>query len=280
MRKEYLLPLNLQFFADEETGAKEVESAEPSETVTEEEVVEENEDVSEPEPVQTAEDNAKFAAARRQAEEQLREYQHQKELLDTEFAKRFEGYTNPITGQPVKTSKDYLEALDAQQRLETNRRLEENGINPAIIENAINNNPVVMQAQEILRMNQIEQAKISMQNDITEISKLDASIKTIDDLGNKPYAQDLISYVNSGLSLIDAFKLANFESLINQKSEASKQAAINQAKGKAHLSATDGISNSDELLDIPENEISKWKAFFPDASMKELKEKYNRTKKR
>lgn len=280
MRKEYLLPLNLQFFADEETGVKEVESAEPSETVTEEEVVEENEDVSEPEPVQTAEDNAKFAAARRQAEEQLREYQHQKELLDAEFAKRFEGYTNPITGQPVKTSKDYLEALDAQQRLETNRRLEENGINPAIIENAINNNPVVMQAQEILRMNQIEQAKISMQNDITEISKLDASIKTIDDLGNKPYAQDLISYVNSGLSLIDAFKLANFESLINQKSEASKQAAINQAKGKAHLSATDGISNSDELLDIPENEISKWKAFFPDASMKELKEKYNRTKKR
>lgn len=280
MRKEYLLPLNLQFFADEETGAKEVESAEPSETVTEEEIVEENEDVSEPEPVQTAEDNAKFAAARRQAEEQLREYQHQKELLDAEFAKRFEGYTNPITGQPVKTSKDYLEALDAQQRLETNRRLEENGINPAIIENAINNNPVVMQAQEILRMNQIEQAKISMQNDITEISKLDASIKTIDDLGNKPYAQDLISYVNSGLSLIDAFKLANFESLINQKSEASKQAAINQAKGKAHLSATDGISNSDELLDIPENEISKWKAFFPDASMKELKEKYNRTKKR
>lgn len=280
MRKEYLLPFNLQFFADEETGAKEVESAEPSETVTEEEVVEENEDVSEPEPVQTAEDNAKFAAARRQAEEQLREYQHQKELLDAEFAKRFEGYTNPITGQPVKTSKDYLEALDAQQRLETNRRLEENGINPAIIENAINNNPVVMQAQEILRMNQIEQAKISMQNDITEISKLDASIKTIDDLGNKPYAQDLISYVNSGLSLIDAFKLANFESLINQKSEASKQAAINQAKGKAHLSATDGISNSDELLDIPENEISKWKAFFPDASMKELKEKYNRTKKR
>lgn len=280
MRKESLLPLNLQFFADEETGAKEVESAEPSETVTEEEVVEENEDVSEPEPVQTAEDNAKFAAARRQAEEQLREYQHQKDLLDAEFAKRFEGYTNPITGQPVKTSKDYLEALDAQQRLETNRRLEENGINPAIIENAINNNPVVMQAQEILRMNQIEQAKISMQNDITEISKLDASIKTIDDLGNKPYAQDLISYVNSGLSLIDAFKLANFESLINQKSEASKQAAINQAKGKAHLSATDGISNSDELLDIPENEISKWKAFFPDASMKELKEKYNRTKKR
>lgn len=280
MRKEYLLPLNLQFFADEETGAKEVESAEPSETVTEEEVVEENEDVSEPEPVQTAEDNAKFAAARRQAEEQLREYQHQKELLDAEFAKRFEGYTNPITGQPVKTSKDYLEALDAQQRLETNRRLEENGINPAIIENAINNNPVVMQAQEILRMNQIEQAKISMQNDITEISKLDASIKTIDDLGNKPYAQDLISYVNSGLSLIDAFKLANFESLINQKSEASKQAAINQAKGKAHLSATDGISNSDELLDIPESDIPKWKAFFPDASMKELKEKYNRTKKR
>lgn len=280
MRKEYLLPFNLQFFADEETGVKEVESAEPSETVTEEEVVEENEDVSEPEPVQTAEDNAKFAAARRQAEEQLREYQHQKELLDAEFAKRFEGYTNPITGQPVKTSKDYLEALDAQQRLETNRRLEENGINPAIIENAINNNPVVMQAQEILRMNQIEQAKISMQNDITEISKLDASIKTIDDLGNKPYAQDLISYVNSGLSLIDAFKLANFESLINQKSEASKQAAINQAKGKAHLSATDGISNSDELLDIPESDIPKWKAFFPDASMKELKEKYNRTKKR
>ena len=277
------LPLNLQFFAEEEAvGAKEMESAEPSETVTENAQIEtesETENVSEPEVVQSAEDNARFAAARRAAEEQLKGYQQQQQMLDAEFERRFAGYTNPITGKPVKTSQDYLEALDAQQRLETNRKLEESGISPEIIENAINNNPVVKQAQEILQRNQMEQAERSLQNDIAEITKLDASIKSVDDLGKQPYAQDLVRLVNSGLGLLDAYKLANFDALVSRKSEASKQAAINQAKGKSHLSTTDGVSTSDELMDIPEKDIAKWRAFFPDASLKELKEKYNRTRK-
>lgn len=283
MKERVLLPLKLQFFAEGEAeGANEMETAEPSETVTDNEQIEaesEEVDVSEPEVVQSAEDNARYAAARRAAEEQLKGYQQQQQLLDAEFEKRFAGYKNPITGQPVRTSKDYLDALDAQQRLETNRKLEENGINPEIIENAINNNPVVKQAQEILQRTQLEQAERSMQNDIAEISKLDANIKSLDDLGKQPYAQELVRYVNSGLSLYEAYKLANFENLINQKSEASKQAAINQAKGKSHLSATDGVTTSDGLLDIPEKELSKWRAFYPDASLKELKEKYNRVRK-
>jgi hypothetical protein len=282
MKHNIFLPLNLQFFAEEVEGAKEMESAEPSETVTENEQINaesEEENVSEPEVVQSAEDNARFAAARRAAEEQLKGYQQQQQLLDAEFERRFAGYTNPITGKPVKTSQDYLDALDAQQRLETNKKLEESGINPEIIENAINNNPVVKQAQEILQRNQMEEAERSLQTAILEISKLDSNIKTVDDLGKQPYADELVRLVNSGLGLLDAYKLANFDALISKKSEASKQAAINQAKGKSHLSTTDGVSNSDELLDIPEKELSKWRAFFPDASMRELKEKYNRTRK-
>ena len=120
--KNTLLDLNLQFFADGEVGAEEQEAADPvtdvtedSSTSTEETETTENTESTEPSNVQSAEENAKYAAARRRAEAEF--YQKQ-QTMDAEFAKRFEGCENPITHQPIKTQKDYFDALDAQETLQ------------------------------------------------------------------------------------------------------------------------------------------------------------------
>ena len=40
---------------------------------------------------------------------------------------------------------------------------------------------------------------------------------------------------------------------------------------------TTSVSDSSNLADIPENEISKWREYFPGLSDEELKKKYNQT---
>lgn len=231
--------------------------------------VDEKQEVTEP----VIDENAKYAAARRKAEAEIK-------ARDAEYTRRFGHLKNPITGKAIQSERDYFEALDAQEEIKRNKVLEEKGIDPAIIDQAIANNPVVRQAEMVLRQNQ-EQL---LQNDIAEqlkmISALDPSIKSFNDLENVPDKESMLEMVQRGYSLYDAFRLSNFDSLMNRKSAAAEQKAINQAKGKSHLTpTTSGSASSDGLKEIPQSELGRWRAFFPDASMKELKEKYNRTHK-
>lgn len=254
-------------------GANEQEVAEPVESSVAEDTVDTSEEVQESdEPV--VDRNAIAAAARREAEGKLRE-------RDAEIKRRFGNYKNPITGKAIETEKDYFEALDAQETLRRNQELESKGIDPSIIDDAIKNNPVVRQAQMVLEQNQQQLLQNDIAEQIKQISALDPSIKSFEDLANIKNQDALLSMVQKGYSLVDAFKLANYDELMGKSKAAAEQKAINQAKGKSHLTpTTSGASANDGLEDIPVNQLDKWRAFFPDASEKELKEKYNRSRKK
>ena len=275
---EQLLSMNLQFFGEEgDTGAEVSEIAEPIDsTVDSAEVVDGSEVESEGETIEQEstepvfDQNAIAAAARREAEAKLKE-------RDAEIVRRFGHLKNPITGKAIESEKDYFEALDAQETLKRNRELEEKGIDPTIIDQAIANNPIVRQAEQV--MAEAQQAKLNadIENQIKMINSFDPTIKSVNDLENSPHKEEMIGMVQKGYSLYDAYRLANLEEVMGKKSAAAKQAAINQAKGKDHLTpTTSGSSANDGMMDIPEKEMSKWRAFFPDASAKELREKYNK----
>lgn len=284
--KNSLLDLNLQFFGEEgDTGAEVSEVAEPTETdvtevdsstTTEEESSSESEDSN----VQSAEENAKYAAARRKAEA---EFHQRQQAMDAEFARRFEGYVNPITNQPIRTQKDYFEALDAQEKLKRDAELTEKGIDPQIFEDMVNrqvnNNPVVQQAQMVMQAAQQSQIENKLAEDMKTISKLNPNLKSIDDVMNLPDAQDLISLVqNNGISLADAYKIRHFDDLIAGKSASAKQAALNTMNGTSHLNQTDSLANTDDgLVEIPTNELAQWQRAFPHATAAELKQKYNKS---
>lgn len=230
--------------------------------------------------VQSAEENAKYAAARRKAEQ---EFQARQQAEDEEFARRFAGYENPITHQPIRSRKDYFDALDAQETLKQREELQNKGIDPSLFEEMVSkqvaNNPAVLQAQQVMQAAQQAQIQQRIDADVKAISKLNPSIKTIDDVLNDPnFSQMLELTKNNGLGLADAYKLVNLENLMAGKMASAKQAAINNAKGTSHLAPTDGLSSADNgLVDIPAGELNAWKRAFPNCSMKELKEKYNRS---
>ena len=280
--KNHLMPLNLQFFGEEEVDVSEnsQEVAEPEDTEVSDAVEEPTEptedEESTPEPeVQSAEENARYAAARRQAEQEIRN-------RDAEFARRFKDYQNPITHKPILSERDYFEALDAQETLKRNEELRSKGVDPQMFEDMVNrqvaNNPVVLQSQAVMATLQQAQIQNTMENDLKAIQKLNPEIKNAEDLTRDPSFGATLEYFNKGLSMPDAYKLANYDKLIANNNASAKQRTLNNLKGTQHLNQTDGLSSNDDGgVDIPQDELGAWKRAFPDLSMKDLKAKYNRT---
>lgn len=279
--KDLRLPLYLQFFA-EEGGVTESEPAEPTDASVESSTTTEAGEASQESNdsnVQSAEENAKYAAARRKAEAEFAQY---KANEDAEYARRFGDYENPITHQPIRSKKDYFDALDAQEELKRNAELQEKGIDPKVFEDMVNrqvnNNPVVVQAQQVMQMEQQRQIEATLENDMKVISSLNPNLKTVNDVMNLPNADRLVSLVQTGLTLADAYKVANFDDLMAGKSASAKQAALNTMNGTSHLTQTDSLASAENgEVEIPNNELDAWKRAFPHASMAELRKKYNST---
>lgn len=277
------MAMNLQFFAGEVEGANEVETATPLEVESGTESTENDAgsvvETDEQGNVQSDEDNARYAAARRRAEQEFAERQRAQDL---EFERRFKDYENPITHQPIRSQKDYLEALDAQEKLQFEQSLASGNVDTdrlnSYIEKQISNNPVVREAQAVMEANQKAQAENAINESVKEISRIDSSVKSIDDILNAPNFNDILEYVNKGMDLVAAYKVVNFDSLMAHNTAGAKQATINNMKGMAHLNQTNGVAGSNDAgVEIPDSELGAWKRAFPDLSMKELRAKYNRT---
>ena len=261
--KKNLFDLDLQYFAEgEDTGVEDVEVAEPQEDeeseAESEETGEEETGDSEPEP-QTAEENARYAAIRRRAEEDARrKYEAQIAPLNQQITAMCNGITHPVTGRPITSVQEYVEALAIQQRQQNERELEEKGVDPSIINRMIETNPVVMQAQQVLEKAQADQAQAALQRDVEELSKIDPNIRDVNDLASLPTFPQMVDFVakNKGVSIVDAYKVFNFG---NAKT-AARQQAINQMRGKDHLSTQTGVSKEDEYVEVPDEIMSRWKS--------------------
>ena len=254
------------------------EAAEPntSEESTEE-TVEQPEQTEQPEVQNDVIDrNAIYAEARRVAEANARKAQ---KAIDNEYVRRFGNLKNPETGQPIRSQSDYLAALDAQERMKARAQLQQQGVDPSVLDNTISNalanNPAIRQAEAVMAQAKQEQIFGQIGNEVAVLHEIDPSINTVFDV--PPDVVGIVTRSNGAINLVDAYKIANFGKVSQNQQAAIQQQAINQAKGKQHLSPVNGVSTPDEGVDIPESELAIWKEAFPDASKAELRKKYNQT---
>lgn len=274
--KNKLLPINLQFFAEGDEPDVEIDDGgnDPVDNAEPEGDLEEPEEDGEPEvEPQDSDTNAQFAAARRRAEA---EFKAELERRDAEYARRFGNIVNPITGLPIKSEKDYFEALDAQETLRLNEQVQSAGIDPSVIEQMIARSPMVAQANMILETQRRNEADRLIAEGVAEISKIDPDIKSLQDIPQEQMPR-IIERVKAGLSLSDAYKIENMDKLIGKSNDAATQRAINNAKNKNHLNTHSGISDNENLQEIPSEALEAWKMAYPELSYKELRKKYNDT---
>ena len=244
-----------------EEGVNDPEPAEQENEVTEatETETDENPGAVEPEP-QSAEENARYAAIRRRAEEDARrKYESELGQMNQQIAAMCRGITHPVTGQPITNMRDYVDALAIQQRQASEQELQEKGVDPSVINRMIETNPVVMQAQQVLESAKMAQANSALQNDLAELSKIDPSIKSLDDLAALPTFPQMLDFIAryEGTSIIDAYKVFNY----GNSTQTARQQAINQMRGKDHLSTQTGIAQSDdEFVEVPAEIMARYKA--------------------
>lgn len=279
MKEKDLLAMNLQFFAEdsEDEGVNETELAEQSEFESEDAQPTGEEVQEEPAAPQFDTDraNAAFASMRRELEAARREQAD----IDALYARQYGGYTNPETGQPITSARDYFEAMEAQERMQARAQLQENNIDPRMIDNMIANSPAVRQAKAATAELNSYRASRMMDEDFKKVLALDPTKTSEDDILNDPAYLTVVNYIEThpGTRFDEAYKIVNFERLADSRGAAAKQAVVNQVKSKNHLSTGTSIDVQDSDEDIPPTMVEKYKEMFPEKSMKELKALYNNT---
>lgn len=138
---------------DESVETQEV--AEPENEVEATEESENTQEVAEPER-QSDEQNAMYASMRRKAEAEAQK------KMDMNIAELCKDVTHPITGKPITSFAEYKDAIAAQNRLQAEAQLKDNGVDVSVLDEYVNSSPVLMEARQIVEQNKQAQAEAQL----------------------------------------------------------------------------------------------------------------------
>ena len=238
--------------------------------------------------VQSPEENAKYAAARRKAEAQRdaaveearRSAQEEaKRLIDEAF--RNSGLTNPYTQQPITTKEEYEAYRQRYNAERKDRVLKKSGMSDEEFDAFVSDLPEVKAAREAQaaaeraqREANEAQARVKMDEQLREIGKLNPNIRELRDLAAMETYPKFYELVKRGNTLVDAYRLANFEALTNSAAQATRQAAINSVQSKQHMGAT--RERGTGTMSVPADVKEMYRALNPGATDAEIQSHYNR----
>lgn len=268
-----------------ETVDEETENTDGTEVETE--VGEEEQETAEP--AQSDEDNAKYAAARRKAEQE-------KELAVKEAIEKVKmetkaqydemialsGLFNPYTKSPVNSVEDFKswqEAYSKEQSAHLKEKLEEAGMDEEEIDQLISSHPAVREAQQ-LKM-QLEQHEKEVQEQrfkgiveesLKQIQEYDPSIKSIKDLAESEHGQEIEEKIKQGYSISDAWKLANLDMIAQRQAKAAKIETTKNIASKEHLEKS-GQRGQNQIT-VPQDVVNEYRKFNPKATLEQIQKHY------
>lgn len=247
------------------------ETVEETEAATAEETAGEKESEPAEQTEQSKEENARYAAIRRKAEEEANAKAQR--LLDEAFASS--GLTNPYTGKAIQNKADFDEYSKAISKEKVDGMLEKTGMSEDELQAFVNQLPDVKAARKAKEDLDRQQQKIALDSQIAEVGKIDPAIKSVEDIQKLDNYREIYGYVMKGLSIPDAYKLANFDKLSGRAASAAKQAALNAKAGKDHLTTTQ--SRGDGAQTVPPDVMAMYKSFNPKATEAEITAHYNKS---
>lgn len=140
------------------------------------------------------------------------------------------------------------------------------------LNNIIENNPEMIKARAIIAEQQQRDAERQLNEQVTEIGKLDSSIKSVSDLLNHPSYDKVLDRVKNGANLVDAFKLENFDTLTGRASDAAVQHTLNNINNKSHVKTTTGSATSDVV--VPSDIYAMYRRNLPTWTDEQIKKHY------
>lgn len=255
--------------------------AEPDEL---EEDEEETPSVPDEKPKQSAEDNARYAAARRKAEAErdaavAEAKQAAEKQMDSLIASL--GLKDPESGSAITTRKQYDEMKARQAQEERDKLKRRSGMDDEQWDEFVKSIPEVAQAAEekqkaekAMRDLQQERARQAIAEHVAEIGKLDPAIKSLEDLAKTAEFPAIQKRVQNGMNLLDAYKLETWDKQISARNAAAQQAAVNRQRSKDHLRKTAERGAGEEP--VPSDVAQMYRNMMPGITDAEIRKHYNR----
>lgn len=276
----------------------------------EQEVAEPAEETGSPEEngAQRAEDNAPqqelpgnepMTPEQRRANAARRREQEQREAIDKAVNERLEaerkahaedmktffaqmGMKNSVTGQPITTMDEFWEWKRGYDLSQLDTALKSGSATAEQIGQLIDSHPAVQQAQQLIRESRQQQEaqqqsadQQRIDSDLAEIAKLNPNIRSVTDLLAMPKYETFKGHVEQGMSFLNAYKLTHMEELTNAKAAAATQQALNNQRGKDHLTpAASGRGSGAQA--VPASVMAYYRAFNPKATEAEIQAHYNK----
>ena len=260
-------------------GAEEQEAAAPAVEDTEES---EQPQAEAPEQEPKTDRDAQFAAARRKAEAErdaaIAQAKEDAQKQVDEFFKT-SGLMNPYTGQPITTRAEYeayRERFEADQKA---KLMEKAGITQEEFQAFVQGLPEVRaarqakaEAEAAARQAREQEAKARVDEQLRQIQAIDPTVKELGDLAKLDTYPKLYDMVKRGYSILDAYRLANYDTLTQRAAEASRKAAINSVQSKQHLKATE--SRGGGAIPVPDSVLEEYRVLNPGATKEEIQKHY------
>lgn len=184
------------------------------------------------------------------------------------------------TGNQINTYQEYQTWRENAEREKLKRNLKKGELTPDDLNKLIAQNPTVKEMQRRQReddnrrrQEQQSEAQKAIDAQLQEINKLDPNVKTVADLTKLPNFPEFRALVSKGLNFVQAYRLTNWDKLMesagNQMAAAAKQQAISNARSKDHLQGikAQGTGSGDG---IPADELAIVRQLLPDATDKEI----------
>jgi hypothetical protein len=264
---------------DEDPGTV-AENPEPEEQ--EQEPAQPAQDEGAGKPKQSKRENAKYAAARREAEKQrddaLQDVEARIAQAREEAARQAkeellkeQQLENPYTHEEITSIEQYNEYMQMHAQKQKEQRLRELDMTQEEFDDFVNTLPEVQEARQYKQAEQDRQFKEQFNKEIAEISAINPAIQSAEDLARDPKWGEILDMIgeHKNYKLVDAYKLTHFDDLTTRRG---RQQAINR-QGKSHMTST--VSRGEGAVNVPGDVMDMFRRMNPGVSDEKIAKFYN-----
>lgn len=184
---------------------------------------------------------------------------------------------NPYTGKMIDNVAEYQNYRTQFEAEERSRKLKEAGINEKALTDAISNHPIVKHALEVEKAQETQRVQLFMQDELKKVVQKypECGIKEIGDFRKTPEGREALEMWRRGVPLEKAYAATHMDELLQKRSQAVKQGALNDLNSKNHMKQPKGgVPGGSVPADVAEG----FRMYYPGISDAEILEKYNKYK--
>lgn len=217
--------------------------------------------------VQSKEDNARYAAARRESEGKLKQMENRMmALAQSQGFKSFDELESHLKEEKLN---------ELGKKLYDEYGVDQDSVKP-FINDMVNAHPDVIKAREALALSHQQEAERYVSSEIEKIKAIDPDIKSFEDIMALENFGDIEALLQKNYTISDAYKIANFNTILEQGSKKSAQQVRNDIESKNHLTTTKG-ANAGSSIFVPEDIKEQYRVFNPGISDDEIARDYKKS---